>query len=167
MPSSQKHTRSCSAAGQAELKLGNAISSELTDMRPSLLPNLIAAAGRNMARGFTDFALSEVGHAYAGTGRRMKPCALQAFARVHAATRMAGRCTRKVDAFDAKSDVLAVLEACGMAASTLQVVHRPRPGFIPADPAPSRWVRRTRLPTLAKCIQDPQGNGCERSRCRL
>src|SRR5207247_6889896 len=49
--------------GQPELKLANPISSELTDMRPSLLPNLIAAAGRNMARGFSDLALFEMGHA--------------------------------------------------------------------------------------------------------
>ena len=52
--------------GQPELKLANPISSELSDMRPSLLPNLIAAAGRNMDRGFGDLAISEVGHAYAG-----------------------------------------------------------------------------------------------------
>ena len=52
--------------GQPELKLANPISSELSDMRPSLLPNLIAAAGRNMDRGFADMMLSEVGHAYAG-----------------------------------------------------------------------------------------------------
>ena len=31
--------------GQAELKLANPISSELSDMRPSLIPNLIAACG--------------------------------------------------------------------------------------------------------------------------
>ncbi|MGI9480786.1 MAG: phenylalanine--tRNA ligase subunit beta, partial [Hyphomicrobiales bacterium] len=36
--------------GQAALKLANPISSELSDMRPSLMPNLIAAAGRNIAR---------------------------------------------------------------------------------------------------------------------
>ncbi len=52
--------------GQADLKLANPISSELTDMRPSLLPNLIAAAGRNGKRGFSDLSLSEIGHAYAG-----------------------------------------------------------------------------------------------------
>ena len=52
--------------GQPELKLANPISSELSDMRPSLLPNLIAAAGRNLDRGFADMMLSEVGHAYAG-----------------------------------------------------------------------------------------------------
>ena len=52
--------------GQAELKLANAISSELTDMRPSLLPNLIAAAGRNVKRGFADLSICEVGHVYAG-----------------------------------------------------------------------------------------------------
>ena len=35
-------------------------------MRPSLLPNLIAAVGRNMARGFADLALFEVGQIYGG-----------------------------------------------------------------------------------------------------
>ena len=52
--------------GQKSLQLANAISSELTDMRPSLLANLVAAAGRNMARGFSDFGMSEIGHVYAG-----------------------------------------------------------------------------------------------------
>ena len=62
--------------GQPELKLANPISSELSDMRPSLLPNLIAAAGRNMARGFADLGLFEVGQAYAGD--RMKDETLRA-----------------------------------------------------------------------------------------
>ena len=39
------------------LSLANPISSELTDMRPSLMPNLIAAAGRNYARGSTPLPL--------------------------------------------------------------------------------------------------------------
>ena len=47
-------------------ELANPISTELSDMRPSLLPNLIAAAGRNMARGFADLALFEVGQIYGG-----------------------------------------------------------------------------------------------------
>jgi phenylalanyl-tRNA synthetase beta chain len=47
--------------GQPELKLANPISSELSDMRPSLLPNLIAAAGRNIDRGFADMMLARSG----------------------------------------------------------------------------------------------------------
>ena len=39
------------------LKLENPISSEMSDMRPSLLPGLLAAAARNQARGYADVAL--------------------------------------------------------------------------------------------------------------
>src|SRR5690606_12600968 len=40
--------------GQAELTIANPISTELAQMRPSLLPALIAAAQRNRDRGFAD-----------------------------------------------------------------------------------------------------------------
>src|SRR5690606_18930683 len=46
------------------LHLTNPISADLDVMRPSLLPNLIAAAGRNAARGLADVALFEVGPQY-------------------------------------------------------------------------------------------------------
>jgi len=52
--------------GAPALKLANAISSEMTDMRPNLLPGLLAAAARNQARGFIDLALFEVGPAFDG-----------------------------------------------------------------------------------------------------
>ena len=52
--------------GQAELTLSNPISSELAEMRPSLLPGLITAAQRNRDRGFADGALFELGQAYRG-----------------------------------------------------------------------------------------------------
>jgi phenylalanyl-tRNA synthetase beta chain len=109
--------------GHVELKLGNPISSELSDMRPSLLPNLIAAIGRNAARGFGDVQLSEVGHAYAGD--RMQDETLRA-AGVRRGAFMARNVNggaRAVDAFDAKADALAVIEACGLAASSMQVMQ--------------------------------------------
>jgi phenylalanyl-tRNA synthetase beta chain len=117
--------------GQKALQLANAISSELTDMRPSLLPNLISAAGRNLARGFSDFAISEVGHAYAGD--RPEDETLRAAGIRQGATTakqwLGG--ARSADAFDVKADVLAVLEACGMAAATLQVVQTAPDWFHP------------------------------------
>src|SRR5690606_32046935 len=42
--------------GQPELKLSNPIAADMSDMRPSLLPGLIAAAQRNADRGFSDVA---------------------------------------------------------------------------------------------------------------
>jgi phenylalanyl-tRNA synthetase beta chain len=41
--------------------LSNPISSEMSHMRPSLLPGLLQAAARNQARGISDMALFEVG----------------------------------------------------------------------------------------------------------
>ncbi len=127
--------------GQPELKLANPISSELTDMRPSLLPNLIAAAGRNMARGFSDLALCEVGHAYAGDQPRDETLRAGGIRRGAAIARNWLDDSRPVDAFDAKADALAVLEAAGAPAASLQIVagapswyHPGRSGTIQMGP---------------------------------
>jgi phenylalanyl-tRNA synthetase beta chain len=102
--------------GQNELKLSNAISSELTDMRPSLLPNLISAAGRNVARGFADLMLAEVGHAYAGDKPADETLRAAGVRRGSFTARNVQGGVRAVDTFDVKADVLAVLEACGLTA---------------------------------------------------
>ena len=47
--------------GDGRLALANPIASELSDMRPSLLPGLLKAAQRNADRGLGDVALFEVG----------------------------------------------------------------------------------------------------------
>ena len=117
--------------GQRALKLANAISSELTDMRPSLLPNLLSAAGRNIARGFTDFALSEVGHAYAGDKPEDETLRAAGIRQGGSVTRQWQGGLRHVDVFDAKADVYAVLEACGMATANLQVVAQAPDWFHP------------------------------------
>ena len=127
--------------GQPELKLANPISSELSDMRPSLLPNLIAAAGRNMDRGFADMMLSEVGHAYAGDRPQDETLRAAGIRRGAFTGRNVHGGARNVDAFDAKADALAVLEAAGASVATLQVVagapawfHPGRSGTIQMGP---------------------------------
>src|SRR5438067_3508773 len=52
--------------GQAELALANPIASDLSDMRPTLLPGLVAAAQANANRGYQDVALFEVGQIFKG-----------------------------------------------------------------------------------------------------
>ena len=52
--------------GAAAIRLANPISSEMTDMRPSLLPGLLSAARANANRGFEDAALFEVGQIFRG-----------------------------------------------------------------------------------------------------
>jgi phenylalanyl-tRNA synthetase beta chain len=123
------------------LVLANPISSELSDMRPSLLPNLIAAASRNIARGFLDVSLFEVGQAYAGDkpeDETLRAAGIRCGNRV---PRNWQGGERAVDAFDAKADALAVLEAAGAAVATMQVVaeapswyHPGRSGTIQMGP---------------------------------
>src|SRR6185295_8250309 len=52
--------------GEPELALANPIASDLSDMRPSLIPGLIAAAQNNADRGFTNVALFEIGQVFRG-----------------------------------------------------------------------------------------------------
>ena len=104
----------------AQLRLLNPISSELDVMRPSVLPALVEAAVRNSDRGFPDVGLFEVGPQYdddTPEGQTLVAAGLrsgQALAR-HWATEQ-----RDLDAFDAKADALAVLEAAGAPVENLQ-----------------------------------------------
>ncbi len=106
--------------GAAELHLANPISSELTDLRPSILPALIAAAGRNADRGFADLGLFEVGPIFADDtpgGQSLSAAGIRAG---HALGRHWAGPPRPVDAFDAKADALAVLAECGAPVASLQ-----------------------------------------------
>ena len=58
--------RACSVGGDVARRVANPISSEMTQMRPSLFPGLLQAAARNQARGFADLALFEVGAVFHG-----------------------------------------------------------------------------------------------------
>src|SRR5690242_16426195 len=55
--------------GEKQLEVANPIAAELSDMRPSLLPGLIAAAQANADRGLGDLALFEVGQVFRGGDR--------------------------------------------------------------------------------------------------
>ncbi len=105
------------------LTLKNAISSEIDVMRPSILPNLIQAAIQNEARGYGDVALYEIGPVFAGT----KPEDQQIIAAGLRAGKHGERhwsdanAARAVDAYDAKADALAALEACGAPAANAQI----------------------------------------------
>jgi phenylalanyl-tRNA synthetase beta chain len=108
--------------GQPELKLDNPISSELSDMRPSLLPNLIAATGRNMARGFADIGLFEVGQAYGGDRPEQETVRAAVVRRGAAAARHWASEARAIDVFDVKADSLAALAAAGAPVGNVQTV---------------------------------------------
>ena len=107
--------------GAEQLMLANPISSDLDTMRPSILPNLIAAAGRNMDRGFANVALFEVGPQYADDSPSGQAIVAAGIRRGDTAGRHWAAGGRAVDAFDAKADALATLGACGAPVKSLQV----------------------------------------------
>jgi phenylalanyl-tRNA synthetase beta chain len=105
----------------AALVLANPISSELDTMRPSILPNLIAAAGRNADRGTTDAALFEVGPQYADDTPQGQSTVAAGVRRGRSGPRHWGQPPRDVDAFDARADAQAVLATLGIAVDNLQI----------------------------------------------
>ncbi len=131
--------------GKPELALANPIASDLSDMRPSLIPGLVRAAQSNADRGFADAALFEVGQVFKGDQPQDQITAASGVRRALAKASGIGRHwsapAAEVDAFDVKGDALAVLAAAGAPASALQVVpggpawfHPGRSGTIQIGP---------------------------------
>jgi phenylalanyl-tRNA synthetase beta chain len=117
--------------GGAALTLANPISADLDQMRPSLLPNLLAAAARNGARGYPDAALFEVGPRYEGDrpeDQRLTAAGLRVGLSV---PRQWAGPMRNADAFDAKADALALLTALGAPIDNLQTTADPPRWFHP------------------------------------
>ncbi|TVS04668.1 MAG: phenylalanine--tRNA ligase subunit beta [Rhodobacteraceae bacterium] len=99
--------------GSEDVRLENPISSEMTHMRPDLLPGLLQAAARNQARGTLDCALFEVGPAFSG-GEPGEQHVQAAGVLVGATGPRDPHGTRRVvDVFDVKADAEAVLSAIG------------------------------------------------------
>ncbi len=112
--------------GKPELALANPIAADLSDMRPSLIPGLVAAAQKNADRGFPDVGLFEVGQVFRGDRPEDQLTAAAGVRRALAKPSGIGRHWLKrdgeVDAFDAKADALSILIAAGAPAQALQVV---------------------------------------------
>jgi len=130
--------------GQPELALANPIASDLSDMRPSLLPGLIAAAQANSDRGFPDVALFEVGQVFKGDRPEDELIAASGVRHGFASSTGIGRHwsgAATANALDAKADAFAVLAAAGAPMQALQVVtggaswlHPGRSGTIQIGP---------------------------------
>ena len=127
--------------GEAALALANPIATELSDMRPSLVPGLVGAAQRNADRGFADVALFEVGQIFRGDRPDDQFTAASGVRRALARPFGSGRHwltgAKSVDAFDVKADALTVLAAAGAPGQALQIV--------PGGPA---WLHPGRSGTI-------------------
>lgn len=108
-----------------KMRLLNPISSELDVMRPSILPGLLQAAGRNQARGTADLALFEVGPQYKDDtpdGQDIVATGIRTGVEggAGAARHWSGK-GEPVSLFAAKADALAALSACGVNPDNVQV----------------------------------------------
>ena len=111
--------------GSQPLALANPIAADLSDMRPSLIPGLAAAAERNARRAISDVALFEVGQVFLGSGENDQRIAAAAVRRGRAKAGEEGRNWSgggPVDVFDAKRDAMTLLSALGVNANTVQIV---------------------------------------------
>ncbi|MCQ4631567.1 phenylalanine--tRNA ligase subunit beta [Shinella sp. CPCC 100929] len=115
--------------GAASLALSNPIAADMSDMRPSLLPGLLAAAQRNADKGYGDVALFEVSGTYENDrpegqrrvagGVRRGTASLAGSGRLWSNAAKGGG--KPVDVYDAKADALAVIEACGLPMGNVQI----------------------------------------------
>ncbi len=121
--------------GAPELTLSNPISTELAQMRPSLLPGLITAAQRNRDRGFADGALFELGQAYRGAAPEDQFVAASGVRFGHSTLEGSGRHwsgeAPASDVFAVKEDAVAALAALGLAQASLTSAREAPPWFHP------------------------------------
>jgi phenylalanyl-tRNA synthetase beta chain len=113
--------------GADALTLANPIASDLDCMRPSALPNLLAAAQKNADRGFDDARLFEAGPIYTSDADEGQSRTVAAIWRPRPPRHW--RAVVQPDIFDVKRDCLAVLEAIGAPVASLQT----------SDDVPAHW----------------------------
>ncbi|MGW8189175.1 phenylalanine--tRNA ligase subunit beta [Sphingomonas hankookensis] len=135
----------------------NPIASDMRVMRPSLLPGLLSAAARNAKRGQSSVRLFEIGRRYLAEGERATLGIVLAGERSPRGWR--GGKAQGFDAFDAKGEVLALLEAAGAPVGNLQVMDGAGDVFHPGQSATLRLGPKTVLasfgvlhPTTAKAF---------------
>ena len=107
------------AIGGGAWTLSNPISEDLKVMRPSLLPGLLSAAARNAYRGADSIRLFEIGRRYLGDTEPLTVGVVLAGVRTPRGW-AAGK-ARAFDAYDAKAEALALLDAAGAPVENLQV----------------------------------------------
>jgi phenylalanyl-tRNA synthetase beta chain len=150
------------AFGGADWRLANPISEDMNVMRPSLLPGLVTAARRNLDRGAASIRLFEIGRRYCGDAEHATLSLLLAGEK-RARGWQSGKAAA-FDAFDAKSEALALLDAAGVPTANLQVFADAGPTWHPGRSArlglgPKTIVARFGAlhPRLEKSLDAPSG----------
>ncbi len=99
--------------GDDTTMLENPISSEMSHMRPDLLPGLLQAAARNQARGYADLSLFEAGPVFHDGEPGEQQTQIAGLLVGRTGPKDLQGSSRPVDLYDAKADAEAVLAAIG------------------------------------------------------
>ena len=149
------------AFGTTDWRLANPISEDMKVMRPSLLPGLIAAARRNLDRGAPSIRLFEIGRRYLADSEH--PTATLLLAGDKQPRSWQGGKAKAFDAFDAKAEALALLEAAGAPVANLQLYPDAGPTWHPGRSATLRLGPKTIVaafgelhPRLEKLVGAPE-----------
>lgn len=97
--------------GKEAILLQNPIVKELDEMRPSILPNLLTAVKNNIAKGYANVALFEVGPEFYGRNPNEQITAASGVRAGNTAKKDWSHSTREYDVFDVKADALAAIAA--------------------------------------------------------
>jgi phenylalanyl-tRNA synthetase beta chain len=119
--------------GGSAWTLANPISEDMKVMRPSLLPGLLAAARRNLARGVDGVRLFEIGRRYL-SGAEHQTLGLVLAGNARGRHWRSGKAAA-VDAFDAKAEAIAILAAAGAPVANLQTLDGASAVFHPGRSA--------------------------------
>lgn len=107
--------------GEDALTVANPVASELNQMRPSVLANLAVAAQKARDRGEREVWLFEAGPIYRGDGPKDQRTVITALVRPDTGARHWQGTAGSYDAYSAKADLLAVLEAIGQPPARFQI----------------------------------------------
>ncbi|APR51530.1 phenylalanine--tRNA ligase subunit beta [Sphingomonas koreensis] len=135
--------KEAAAVGGGAWTLANPISEDLKVMRPSLLPGLLMAAGRNTKRGATSVRLFEIGRRYLADAE--KPTLTALLAGDKTPRGWANGKAQPFTAYDAKAEALALLEAAGAPVGNLQVMGEAGDAWHPGQSATLRLGPKTVL----------------------
>ena len=144
--------------GDPALTLDNPISSELAQMRPSLLPGLIAAAKRNRDRGFADGALFELGQAYRGLAPEDQYLAASGVRFGRSSLSGSGRhwsgAAPEAGWAAVKADAIAALSALGLDQANIQVTRDAPAWFHPGRSGALKLGPKTTLGVFGEIHPD-------------
>ena len=114
--------------GGLALNLVNPISSELTDMRPSIIPNLLSAVQKNVNIGAQDLSFFEIGPIFKGDSPNEQISTITGIRYGDRIKKDWRKEAVTIDFYDIKLDVIKVLDTIGVPKNSLKIFQE-APGY--------------------------------------